>query len=45
VQQLYQFIPEAELRDQFAGGHGFTGLTYVHHPTSSAELQYFCQSR
>jgi hypothetical protein len=45
MQHLYQFLPEGEPRNQFAGGHGFTGLTYVYPPASSAELQYFCRSR
>jgi hypothetical protein len=39
---LYQFDPQAGLRDQFIGGHGFTGLTYVYHPASDSEVQYFC---
>jgi hypothetical protein len=30
------------LRDQFIGGHGFTGLAYVFHPASGGEIQYFC---
>jgi hypothetical protein len=39
---LYQFDPQQGLVDQFVGGHGFTGLAYVYHPTSTSELQYFC---
>jgi len=39
---LYQFDPQSGLRDQFVGGHGFTGLAYVYHPTSDGEIQYFC---
>ena len=39
---LYQFDPQAGLRDQFVGGHGFTGLAYVFHPSSDSEIQYFC---
>lgn len=39
---LYQFDPQAGLRDQFIGGHGFTGLAYVYHPLSGSEVQYFC---
>ena len=35
--QLYQLMPG--LKNQFAGGHGFTGLGYIHHPTSDAQLQ------
>ncbi len=30
--------------NQSIGGHGFTGLMYVYHPSSSGELQYFCES-
>jgi hypothetical protein len=40
--QLYQFGPENPTENQFIGGHGFTGLNYVFHPDSSAEMQYFC---
>jgi hypothetical protein len=45
TQQLYQFLPDEGPHNQFAGGHGFTGLAYLYHPLSAAELQYFCQSR
>jgi len=31
-------------QNEFVGGHGFTGLSYVYHPTSGAELQYMCQA-
>ena len=41
---LYQFDPQQGVVDQFIGGHGFTGLTYVFHPTSGAEMQYFCHA-
>ncbi len=41
--QLYQFDPENFPENQFIGGHGFTGLNYVFHPGSSAEMQYFCR--
>jgi hypothetical protein len=40
--QLYQFDPQNPLENQFIGGHGFTGLQYVYHPDSEAEMQYFC---
>lgn len=40
--QLYQFSKTETLRNQFVGDHGFTGLHYVYHPTSGAELQYWC---
>ena len=36
---LYQF--SSPPKNQFAGGHGFTGLHYVHHPESGAELQFW----
>jgi hypothetical protein len=39
---LYQLDPQSGLQDQFIGGHGFTGLAYVYHPTSDSEVQYFC---
>ena len=39
---LYQFDPQAGLRDQFIGGHGFTGLAYVFNRASGSEVQYFC---
>ena len=45
IRQLYQIDGEMGLTNQFLGGHGFTGLGYVYHPTSPAELQYFCQAR
>jgi hypothetical protein len=40
--QLYQMDRQQGTRNQFQGGHGFTGLAYVYHPTPGAELQYFC---
>lgn len=40
--QLYQMDRQLGIRNQFVGGHGFTGLVYVYHPESRAELQYFC---
>lgn len=40
--QLYQLPMDSGPRDQFIGGHGFTGLNYAYHPTSGAELQYWC---
>ena len=43
--QLYQFDRQNPLENQFIGGHGFTGLVYVFHPDSSAEMQYFCNLR
>lgn len=39
---LYQIDPELGLSNQLIGGHGFTGLAYVFHPNSEAEMQYFC---
>ena len=42
---LYQMERDQKIGNPFLGGHGFTGLAYVYHPTSQAELQYFCQSR
>jgi hypothetical protein len=45
VAQLYQLPLNAAVRNQFMGDHGFTGLSYVHHPVSRAELQFTCQAR
>ena len=45
ITQLYQLDREQGLVNQFIGGHGFTGLVYVYHPASPAELQYFCAAR
>jgi hypothetical protein len=42
--QLNQMDRGEPLINQFIGGHGFTGLMYVYHPSSSGELQYFCES-
>ena len=42
ARQLYQFDLQHPVENQFIGGHGFTGLVYVFHPTSAAEMQYFC---
>jgi hypothetical protein len=39
---LYQFDDQNPPENQFVGGHGFTGLNYLYHPSSSAEMQYFC---
>lgn len=40
--QLYQLQQESGPQNQFVGGHGFTGLNYAYHPTSGAELQFWC---
>jgi hypothetical protein len=45
VRQLYQMDRGKSLINQFIGGHGFTGLIYVYHPSSTAELQCFCEAR
>ncbi len=42
---LYQMDPERAPSNEFIGGHGFTGLAYAYHPTSSAEMQFFCLAR
>jgi hypothetical protein len=42
VRDLYQFTDGTELNNEFAGGHGFTGLQYVFHEGSS--LQVWCDS-
>lgn len=41
ARQLYQMDRQQGVRNQFVGGHGFTGLVYVYH-TTEAEMQYFC---
>lgn len=38
--QHYVFDEKQPPRDQFV--HGFTGLVYVFHPKSDAELQFYC---
>lgn len=43
--QLYQLPLDSGPANQFIGGHGFTGLNYTYHPTSAAELQFWCESR
>ena len=40
--QLYQLAQESGPHNQFQGGHGFTGLTYVYHPETGAEMQFWC---
>jgi hypothetical protein len=44
LRQLYQIDREEGIQNQFIGGHGFTGLIYVYHPASTAEMQYFCRA-
>ena len=45
TRSLYQLSQERPLENQFSGGHGFTGLHYVHHPETQAELQFFCSAK
>lgn len=40
--QLYQLEGDSGPVNQFVGGHGFTGLNYVVHPETGAELQFWC---
>lgn len=44
ISQLYQLPLDSGPQNQFVGGHGFTGLNYVYHPISGAELQFWCQA-
>lgn len=44
IHSLYQFDSSKPPANQFPGGHGFTGLIYVNHPDTGAELQFFCKS-
>lgn len=39
LSQLFQLGPG--IRNQFHGGHGFTGLNYLYHPGSESELQFW----
>jgi hypothetical protein len=41
---LYQLPLDSGPQNQFIGGHGFTGLNYIHHPSSGAELQFWCEA-
>jgi len=43
--QLYQLPLDSGPDNQFVGGHGFTGLNYTYHPTSLAELQFWCETQ
>src|SRR5262245_46006449 len=40
---LYQ-LADGLPQNQFAGGHGFTGLLYFTHPTAGGDYQAFCES-
>ena len=42
--QLYQLPRDGGPLNQFIGGHGFTGLNYVTHPDTGAELQFWCMA-
>ena len=42
--QLYQLQLGSGPQNQFVGGHGFSGLIYVTHPISGAELQFWCEA-
>jgi hypothetical protein len=39
---LYQFGSFSEIRNNFTGEHGFTGLNYVYLQNSDSELQWMC---
>jgi len=41
TQKLYQCGPD--LKNQFHGSHGFSGLNYIYHPTTEAELQFIAK--
>jgi hypothetical protein len=43
VSNLYQFQNNLVPTNEFSGGHGFTGLSYVYHPQKPSEIQYFCR--
>ena len=40
---LYQ-LSDGLPQNQFAGGHGFTGLLYFTHPTEGGDYQAFCEA-
>lgn len=42
LEVLYQLEQGGRLVNQFAGGHGFTGLHYVYEPATGSELQFWC---
>lgn len=42
---LYQLPVDSGPRNQFVGGHGFTGLNYSYQPDSGAELQFWCEAK
>jgi hypothetical protein len=39
---VYQFSTLAEIKNDFVGKLGFTGLHFIYHPNSDGELQYVC---
>ena len=42
---LYQLDQSKGLKNQFIGGHGFTGLNYIFHSNGESEMQFFCDAR
>jgi hypothetical protein len=42
---LYQLSKTERPVNQFIGDHGFTGLQFIYHPVTRAELQYRCLAR
>lgn len=45
LRTLYQLIDQKLPQNQFAGGHGFTGLMYFTHPSQGGDYQAICESR
>lgn len=43
--QVYYLDRNQLPRNQFAKGHGFTGLNSITHPKSTSTLDYFCVSK
>lgn len=41
---LYQLQDRQLPTNQFVGGHGFTGLMYLNHPTDGGDYQLLCKS-
>lgn len=44
MSSLFQFEPGKPPSNQFQGGHGFTGLVYLTHPTEGGDYQLVCKS-
>jgi hypothetical protein len=43
VSWLFQLSTSSPPKNQFVGGHGFTGLVYLTHPTKEGDYQFMCE--